>query len=90
MFYNKAVELQDAASNEFDDAKWQVLQAEFEKNLKGCIEPFEKAFEITKDESIKSNVAEYLKNACFRFRTESQDYMTKYEKYAAVAAGSAE
>ncbi|MCR5548499.1 MAG: hypothetical protein K6F25_07085 [Bacteroidales bacterium] len=89
MFYNKAVELQDAASNEFDDAKWQVLQAEFEKNLKGCIEPFEKAFEITKDESIKSNVAEYLKNACFRFRTESQDYMTKYEKYAA-AAGSAE
>ena len=89
MFYNKAVELQDAASNEFDDAKYQVLQAEFEKNLKGCIEPFEKAFEITKDEGIKSNVAEYLKNACFRFRTESQDYMTKYEKYAA-AAGSAE
>ena len=89
MFYNKAVELQDAASNEYDDAKYQVLQAEFEKNLKGCIEPFEKAFEITKDEGIKSNVAEYLKNACFRFRTESQDFMTKYEKYAA-AAGTAE
>ena len=30
------------------------------KSLKGCIEPFEKAFEITKDETIKKAVAEYL------------------------------
>ena len=59
---------------------------EFEKSLKGCIGPFEKAFEVTKDPGIKRAVAEYLKNACFRFRTEGAEFQAKYDKYAAAAA----
>jgi hypothetical protein len=32
------------------------------------------------------NLAEYLKNACFRFRNEGADFQAKYDKYNAVAA----
>ena len=84
-FYEKAIELQEKANNEMDDRKWEVLNKEFEDALKSCIEPFEKAFEISKDDALKSNIAEYLKNACFRFRTESQEFSDKYEKYNEAA-----
>ncbi len=60
---------------------------EYEKTLKACIEPFEKAYETTKDASIKSSIAEYIKNACFRFRTDPE-YKAKYEKYDAIVASS--
>ena len=86
MFYNKAVDYQDLASNEMDDAKYMEYAAAFEKYLKDCIEPFEKAYELSKDEGVKGNIAQYLKNACFRFRGESDEYMAKYEKYAAAAS----
>lgn len=82
MYYNKAVEVQEAAQNEFDDAKYLALASEFENTLKACIVPFEKAFEISKDNSTKAGIAEYLKNACFRFREEAE-YGEKYEKYSA-------
>jgi len=80
LYYNQAVEIQEKAQNEFDDAKYMALVAEFEKTLKACIEPFEKAFELSADPNVKVSVAEYLKNACFRFRTE-EPYGTKYETY---------
>ena len=83
--YDMAVDLQDKASQEMNDAKYMALMGEFEKALKGCIEPFEKGFELTQDDEIKKNIAEYLKNACFRFRSEGGEYQTKYEKYSAVA-----
>ncbi len=79
--YNKAVEYQDLAQKEMDDAKYMAYVADFEKSLKACVEPFEKAFEVTKDQELKKNVADYLKNACFRFRTD-ETYKAKYEKYS--------
>ena len=80
MYYDHAVELQEKAQEELDDAKYAALVEEFEGALKACIQPFEKAFEITKDEEVKVSIAEYLKNACFRFRDQA-DYQAKYEKY---------
>ncbi len=80
-YYDLAVDLQNAASEELDDEKYVALLGEFETALKSCIAPFETAFELTDDVEIKVSVAEYLKNACFRFRTES-DYQAKYEKYS--------
>ena len=82
--YNMAVELQDKASQEMDDAKYMALMGEFEKALKGCIDPFEKAFDLVGDDT-KANIAEYLKNACFRFRSEGGEYQEKYDKYSAIA-----
>lgn len=82
LYYNKAVDLQEKASNELDDAKYMAIMGDFEKSLKSCIEPFEKAYEISKSDETKAGIAEYLKNACFRFRTESPEFEAKYYKYA--------
>lgn len=86
LLYNEAVEIQEKAQNEYDDAKYSVLVAEFEKCLKGAIEPFEKAYAVSKDNEVKVSIAEYLKNACYRFRDEDQTYMDKYNKYSEVVA----
>lgn len=85
MFYNRAIELQTKAQEEIDDAKYMALVKEFEESLRSCIAPFEKAFEITKDANIKAGIASYLKNAFYRFREESAENQTKYEKYAEIA-----
>ena len=85
LYYNKAVEIQEMANSENDDAKYDALVKEFESTLKSCVEPFEKAFELTQTEDVKASVAEYLKNACFRFR-EDETYAAKYQKYADASA----
>ena len=85
LLYNQAYEIQEEAQAELDDAKYNVLVEKFEVALKGCIEPFEKALEITKDESLKPGIAEYLRNACYRFR-EDPAFNAKYEKYSAMAS----
>ena len=89
-WYNKAVEIQELASAELDDKKYDALVAEFEVSLKNCIEPFEKAFDVTKDQGIKVAICEYLKNACYRFcydkdYNEDPYYKAKYDKYNEVA-----
>jgi len=81
MYYKKAIEIQEKAQSEMDDAKYMVLVKDFEDCLKKCIVPFEKAYNMTKDEAIKDGIAEYLKNAAFRFRTEPE-YQAIYEKYS--------
>ncbi|MBO4469609.1 MAG: tetratricopeptide repeat protein [Bacteroidales bacterium] len=83
-WYNKAVDLQDAAAAEMDYKKYDVIMADFEKALKACVEPFEKAFEVTKDDNIKVAVSEYLKNACYRFSYDDESYKEKYDKYDAI------
>lgn len=85
LLYNKAVDLQEKASNEMDDAKYMMLVGQFEEALKGCIEPFETAFNLSAEGDVKVSIAEYLKNACFRFRTD-EAYMAKYEKYNKIVA----
>ena len=84
LYYNLALEYQEKASNEFDDKKYEALVADFEKALEGAFEPFEKAFNITKDESIKVNIAEYLKNVCYRFREKDPKYEAGYNKYNTI------
>ena len=81
-YYNRAVEIQDEAQKvDLRDYKtYDRLNAEFEATLKQCVEPFEKAFEISKDQEIKKGMAEYIKNACFRFRTDPV-YKEKLDKY---------
>ncbi len=86
MFYNKAIELQAAAQAELDDAKYMALVKEFEDALKSCIAPFEKAFEITKDDAVKVGISEYLKNIYYRFREESPENLANYEKYAKISS----
>lgn len=83
LYYNDAIEIQTKAQEELDDTKYNALMKDFESDLKNCIEPFEKAYNVTKDDKVKVGVAEYLKNACYRFR-EDPKYKEAYDKYAAV------
>lgn len=84
LYYNEAVAIQEKASAELDDNKYMALMAEFETALKNAIEPFEKAYAICKDNSIKVNIAEYLKNVFYRFRDQDQKYADGFAKYDAV------
>lgn len=91
MYYNNAVDLQTKAQEELDDNKYAALVAEFEQTLKACIEPFEKAYAITKDNEIKIGVAEYLKNTYYRFRDQDAKFQEGYDKYnRVVSSGVAE
>lgn len=88
LYYNLAVKVQEEAQNELDDNKYMALVEKFENTLKACIPAFEKALEVCNDDATKTSIAEYLKNACFRFRTADESYAAKYEKYAAMVAGN--
>ena len=84
MFYNIAIELQEKAANELDDAKWAVLNEQFTTALKSAREPFEQAYAISKDDSLRVNIAEYLKNIYYRFSSESPEFEEGYKKFNEV------
>ena len=84
MFYNIALELQDKAANELDDKKYMELNKKFEEALKNALAPFEKAYNVSKDNGLKVNIAEYLKNIYYRFSSDGADYEAGYNKYAEV------
>lgn len=86
LYYNEALEIQEKAASEFDDAKYAALIEEFETALMNAIEPFEKAFSITKDNQIKVSIAEYLKNIYYRFRDKDPKYEEGYNKYSTIVA----
>lgn len=81
MYYNIAIELQEKAANELDDAKYQVLNDQFIDALKNAIEPFEKAYGISKDDTLRVNIAEYLKNIYYRFYSDGPEFEAGYNKY---------
>ncbi|MBR4980075.1 MAG: tetratricopeptide repeat protein [Bacteroidales bacterium] len=81
LYYQMALDLQDKANNELDDAKYNELQNQMNDCLKKAVEPFERAFNIAEDNEIKSACAQYLKQIFFRFREESAENQANYEKY---------
>ena len=81
MFYNMAIEILDKAQNEFDDAKYNALLNQCEEVLTKALDPFEKAFNVTKDETLKVNIAEYLKNIYYRFSSKGAEFEAGYKKY---------
>ena len=81
LYYNQALEIQDKAAAELDNAKYEALVAEFEEALLSALEPFEKAFAVSKDDNLKVNVAEYLKNIYYRFSSKGANYEEGYKKY---------
>ena len=84
MFYNIAIDLQTQASNELDDRKYMVLVEKFEAALMDALAPFEKAYAVSADNSMKVNIAEYLKNIYYRFNTKGPEYEAGYNKYSEV------
>lgn len=86
LYYNQAIDIQEKAQAELDDAKYMKLVEEFETALKNAIEPFEQAYSVSKNNEIKVNIAEYLKNIYYRFRDQDAKYMDGYTKYNEVVS----
>ena len=84
LFYERAIELQEQASNEFDDKKYQALIEEFEQSLKSALDPFEKAYAVSKDNELRVNITEYLKNIYYRFSSNGPEFEAGYKKYDEV------
>ena len=80
-FYDKAVDIQTAASDELDDQKYMQMVEELDVMLEKAIAPFEKSFELVQDDEIRTVVVEYLKTIYYRLRTKSPEYEASYEKY---------
>lgn len=81
VYYSYAIEIQDKAALEMDNVKYEALLQKMEDSLAASIIPFEKAFEVSKDNALKVNIAEYLKNIYYRFSSKSDEYMQGYNKY---------
>ena len=84
LYYELAIELQEKASNELDDKKWTELNKQFEEALMNALEPFEKAYAVSKDPQLKVSTAEYLKNIYYRFSSNGPEYEAGYKKYDEV------
>lgn len=87
-YYDWAVEIQNQAQSEMDDAKYNALLEKMEATLNNAAAPFERAFEVTTDNEIKLACAEYLKNIYFRQREKSEEGKAKYEKYSSFVDGA--
>ena len=81
MHYKKASEISEKAQNEMDDNKYMALVKDFNAEMKACIEPFEKAFNTSEDNDLKTNLADYLKSIYYRFVDEGPEYKEAYDKY---------
>lgn len=86
-FYNQAVAIQEKAFNETDESKYTVLVKQIEENLRSCIIPFEKAFIMTHDESIKKGISEYLMNVYKVLAVDDDQYQKAFEKYSNYYSG---
>ena len=84
LYYDLAIELQEKASAELDDKKYNELVKEFEAALHNALDPFEKAFNVSSDDQLKVSVAEYLKNIYYRFSSNGPEYEAGYKKYNEV------
>jgi len=87
LYYDKAIELQNKASEELDDAKYFALVKEMDEVLEKAIQPFEESFQKTDDPELKSAIAEYLKNIYFRLREKNPEYEALSKKYDAFLKG---
>ena len=84
LYYDLAIELQEKASNEYDDNKYNELVGQLEQALKNALDPFEKAYAVSKDDQLKVSIAEYLKNIYYRFYSNGPEYEAGYKKYDEV------
>jgi len=85
MFLELADKYSEEAQNEYNDKKYMELISKYEESILKSIEPLETAFAMTSNESVKSNVSQYLKNVYYRFRDKDPKYEAGYEKYNEIA-----
>lgn len=83
VYSKKADALVEKANAETDWRKYDAIVEEYNAAMRACVEPYEKAYEFTKDEGLKADLANILKQVCFRFREEPA-YKDKYDYYDSI------
>ena len=85
MYYSIAIELQEKASDPALSWKaWEEMNKLFADYLKKSVEPFETAYNMTKSDELKVNIANFLKEIYYRFYDEGPEWKTGYDKYSTV------
>lgn len=88
VYYQMALDFQDAAAQELDDEKYAKLLDQIPVCLRKAIDPFTRAFNVAGDDlELKQACAEYLKEIYFRFKDESAENEALYNKYMKIAKG---
>jgi hypothetical protein len=85
LYYNIAIELQEKASDPtLSYRAWEQMNKLFAEYLKKAVEPFETAYNISKDDTLKVNIANFLKEIYYRFYDEGPEWKAGYDKYNTV------
>ena len=85
MYYGVAIALQERASDpSISNQEWERLNKLFAEYLKKAVAPFETAYNMTKDASLKVNIANFLKEIYYRFYDEGPEWEAGYKKYSEV------
>ena len=84
-YYDAAVEVQNAASDEMDDRKYNALIDEMDKLLMKAVEPLEKSFSLTDNADYRVDIANYLKFIYYRLQGKDEAYTPLYEKYRDIS-----
>lgn len=74
----------DEAENERDYAKCDQILKERESVLVKCLEPYEQAYAICEDASIKSSIAVQLRQIYYVLRELDPKYLAAFEKYDSI------
>ncbi len=76
-----------AERDALDVREWQKYDELNEKVTKvymGAVEPFEKCYEVSKNEAVKASAADFLKRLCFTLRNIDPKYQEAYDKWSKI------
>ncbi len=67
--------------------KYDELNDQVIETYKTAVEPFEKCYEISKNEAVKASAADFLKRLCFTLRNVDPKYQEGYDKWKVIVDG---
>ncbi len=74
----------EAAETERNWEKADELSDQLIAEYVKAVEPFEKCYEVSTNETVKTVAADYLKRLCFQLRNTDSKYQAAYEKWEAI------
>lgn len=67
--------------------KYDELNDQVIETYKTAVEPFEKCYEISKNDAVKASAADFLKRLCFTLRNVDPKYQEGYDKWKVIVDG---
>ena len=86
LYYEEMIAIAEEA-NALDYSKWReydALMVKYYEAAEQAVTPFMLAYETSKDESLKYNIAQYIRDISFRLRQKGEQYNATYEQFDAI------